>query len=169
MKTTKTDLIKLKRISTRRQEIRRINRINYIPYKSSRYLRDLRFLPPSGRGFSHFWVVTPCIGIVYGCFMTDLSVPSPWIKQSKKNTGNSWKCVQQEADKTCRHSMCEGLSAHRKAYFCRPVLTCQTTYSSFSKILAKLVGLRATNISKFFHPVNDDLGNKYSGWVQHSL
>ena len=96
LKTTNTDLIKLKRRSRRRHEISRINRINYTPYKSSRYLRDLRFLPLSRRGFSHFWVVMQCIGIVYACFMTALSVPSPRVKQSKeKKAGNSWKWLQQ--------------------------------------------------------------------------
>jgi hypothetical protein len=49
--TTNTDLIKLKRRSRRRHEISRVNRINYTPYKSSRYLRDFGLLPPSRRGF----------------------------------------------------------------------------------------------------------------------
>jgi hypothetical protein len=60
--------------------------------------------------------------------------------------------------KACPHSICEDLSAHRKAHFGHPALICQTTCNRFCKILAKLVGLRPTNISKFFHPVNDDLG-----------
>jgi len=99
-----------------------------------------------------------CTGIVYRCFMTVLSVLSPGVEQSKKNAGNIWKWVQQETDKTCSHSMCEDLSAHRNSHFGRHAVTCQTTYSRFSKILAKPVGLRPTNISKFFHPLNDDLG-----------
>lgn len=86
LNTTNTDLIKLKGRSRRRHEISRINLINNTPYKSSRYLRDLRFLPPSRRGFSHFWVVTQCTGIVYASFMTTLSVPSPRAKQSKKKS-----------------------------------------------------------------------------------
>ena len=87
LKTTNTDLIKLKRRSRRRHEISRINRINYTPYKSSRYLRDLRFLPLSRRGFSHFWVVMQCIGIVYACFMTCFHLhgsSSPRKKKSRK-------------------------------------------------------------------------------------
>jgi hypothetical protein len=80
-KTTNLDLIKLKR-SRRRHEIKRINRKNHKPYKSSCFLRDFRLLPPSRRGFctSGFWVVTQCIGIVYGCFMTAPSGPSLRVK-----------------------------------------------------------------------------------------
>lgn len=54
--------------------------------------------------------------------------------------------------------MCEDISAHGKVHFGRPAVRCQTTYGHFSKILAKFVGMQPTNISKIFHPVNDDLG-----------
>jgi hypothetical protein len=74
--------------------------------------------------------------------MTALSVPSPTVKQSKKNAGNMWKLVEKEPN-TCPHSMCEDLSAHRKAHFGRPAVICQTTYSRFTKILAKHVKLLA--------------------------
>jgi len=59
--------------------------------------------------------------------------------------------------------MLEDPSAHRKTDFGRPDVICQTTYSRFSKTLAMLVGLRPTNISKFFHSVNDFLGMNILG------
>lgn len=62
LKTTHTDLIKLKRRSTRRYEIWRTNRINYTRYKRSLYLRDFRLLTPSRRGFRNFSLLRSILG-----------------------------------------------------------------------------------------------------------
>jgi hypothetical protein len=158
LKTTNTGLIKVTGRSRRSHKTSRINRINSTPFKSSRYLRDFRLLPPARRGFRTSELLR---GVYWDSLRMFHESPLRSIskgQRSKKNAENSWKWVQLEADKTCRHSMCEDLSAHRTDHFGRPTLTCQTSYSRFSKILAKFVGLRPTIIYKFFHPVNVDLG-----------
>jgi len=84
------------------------------------------------------------------------SISKGQVIQKKKTPGTVGSMHSKR--KTCPHSICEDLSAHRKAHFGRPAVICQTTYSRFCKILVKLVDLWPTDISKFFHPVNDDLG-----------
>jgi len=77
------------------------------------------------------------------------------VKQSKKKAGRGYSKRQiKHALNPCARI----LQPTEKPTSAALLSYVRRTYSHFSKILAKLVGLRPTNISKFFHSVNDDLG-----------